>query len=142
MKSDLLSALLNAGLGVDCRVGVKSDMLDFIAYQNEAEVWDVYSAVSAELQLERTQTYNTPELRAQYLRQLDQLIEQAKVEAEEVATCREVEKEASPCESLEKRSFDPVAGKKRCRMKGSSLRRRRRHELDANVIGQPYTRSI
>ncbi|KAE9120887.1 hypothetical protein PF010_g7313 [Phytophthora fragariae] len=106
MKWDLRDALLNAGFGVGCRVDVESDTFDFIAYKSEGDVWDVYSAFSTELQLERTQTHNTLELRAQ-------LIEQTEIQAQKLTACSGIEKEASPSGSLKKRSYDPVVGRKR-----------------------------
>ncbi|GMF35838.1 unnamed protein product [Phytophthora fragariaefolia] len=109
IKRDLRDALINAGLGVDCSVHVASETFDLFAFKSEERVWDVYSAYGAELQLERTETYNTPELREHYKHELDRIASEAKVE---IAICREIEEEVSPCGSMGKR-------KKRCRDEGT-----------------------
>ncbi|KAG7391702.1 hypothetical protein PHYPSEUDO_003777 [Phytophthora pseudosyringae] len=108
IRDRLKDALFDVVFGVNNGGRLASDSYEFMLFESEDEVWNVYSAFSDELQWERAETYSTPQLRAQLSCELDVLVTQAKVQAGQVTLQGEPDKEKPPPHPIS------TSGKKRC----------------------------
>ncbi|ETL33677.1 hypothetical protein L916_13936 [Phytophthora nicotianae] len=93
IRERLKRALVDTAFEIDDSNRFKSRKYELMLFKNEDEYWRVFSSFSNELQRERVETYNTPQLRDQLQRELDQFVVKAKVKN----TMRdEPDKEMSP----------------------------------------------